>query len=247
MKHSFLVSLVLIIVLCAGGSFAGQPLGGPAEAEPGRVAFSVGYFYHQDKWTSNTLNDNFDPKIQTKQYFGQLSYGVAPGWDVYMRAGFLDAETTGSDFNFKDNGRFFGGVGVHGKLWERKDWNFALGPIANFTYFSEWKDSATGSQGSIELKVKDHYSFDVGLGFQYTPAPWVTIYGGPFFHYEKAKLDTNGTFRGAFYSDDSNIETDKKFGPRLGFRIPITKTVSVQFEGQYTSYVSGGGWISFGF
>jgi hypothetical protein len=247
MKRGFAVSLILIIVLCAGGAFAGQPLGGPAEAEPGKIAFSAGYYYFKDKWTSNTLNDNFDPKVETNQYFGQLSYVLAPGWDVYLRAGAVDAKTTDSDFEFKDSGQFFGGIGIHGTFWERKDWHLKLGPIANFTYFSNWKDSATGPRGSIRLTVKDHYSFDVGFGFQYTPWPYLTIYGGPYFHFEKAELEATGNYRGSAYSDSSNIDTDKNFGPRLGFLIPITQDIALQFEGQYRSYASGGGWITFRF
>ena len=40
MKHGLVVSLALIIVLCAAGAFAAQPLGGPVDAEKGKWAAS---------------------------------------------------------------------------------------------------------------------------------------------------------------------------------------------------------------
>jgi hypothetical protein len=49
MKRCLAVSLVFIVVLFAGGAFAAQPLGGPAEANQHKVAISVSYFYSLDR------------------------------------------------------------------------------------------------------------------------------------------------------------------------------------------------------
>jgi len=65
MKHGLAVSLALIMVLCAAGAYAAQPLGGPLDAEKGKWSTSVGYFYSQDKWSSSTIAGDFDPKVKT--------------------------------------------------------------------------------------------------------------------------------------------------------------------------------------
>jgi hypothetical protein len=251
MKHGFVVSLAFIIVLCATGAFAAQPLGGPEDAAPGKLAASVGYWYSQDKWTSNTIAGSFDPKVRTNSYFGQLAYGLAPGWDVYVRAGVIDAKLMESDVNFTADGQFFAGLGVHGKLFEKKDWHLKLGPIANFTYYSNWTDRAGGvlptGTGVSSVTLRDHYSFNVGFGFQWTPIQFLTIYGGPFYNYETAKLETTGRFRGIPFSSSNNIDTDKSFGTRLGIRIPVKDQFSINFEAQMKDYLGAGGWITFNF
>ena len=253
MKRILSMSLALIIVLCATGAFAAQPLGGPAEAEPGKWAADVGYFYSQDRWTSSTITGDFDPKVNTYSYFGQLAYGVARGWDVYVRAGVVDAKLVQSSADFTANGKFFAGLGAHGTLFEKKDWHLKLGPTANATYYTNWTDRQSnvvpGFPGTAvnAITVKDHYSFNVGFGFQWTPIQFLTIYGGPFWNYETAKLQTSGTFRGIPVSGSSNIEGDKSFGSRLGIRIPVKDQFSINLEAQMKDYFGAGGWLSFNF
>jgi hypothetical protein len=257
MKNGFVVSLVLIMVLCAAGAFAAQPLGGPPESEKGKWSADVGYWYSQDKWTSNTLSGSFDPKVATYSYYGQVGYGVANGWDVYLRAGALDAKLLQSNADFDVNGKFFVGAGTHGTLFQKKEWNLALGPIANFTYYSNWTDrggsagnaaflAATGT-GISSVTVKDHYSVNVGFGFRWQPLEFLQIYGGPFYNYETAKLESVGRIRGfPVATSGSNVNTDKSFGSRLGIRIPI-KDFSINFEAQMKDYFGAGGWLSFQF
>jgi hypothetical protein len=253
MKRGLVVSMVLIFVLCATGAFAGQPIGGPAGPDPGKLAFSVGYFYSKDKWESNTLNGDF--KLETNTYFGQVAYGLAPGWDVYLRGGAITAKNTGDEFDWKENSGYFGGIGMHGKFYEKKDWNLILGPTANFTYFSNWKDSITTTgvignrpmSGRTEVEMKEHYSFDVGLGFQWAPVPYLRFYGGPFYHYETARLDVDFVAGLDAFSDGSNIHPSKTFGTRFGVRIPFTDQIALQLEGQYRDYFSGGAAIGFSF
>jgi len=255
MKRCLAVSLSLIMVLCAARAFAAQPLGGPPEAEAGKWAISGGYFYSQDKWTSSTLSGNFDPKVSTNSYFGQAAYGVARGWDVYLRAGGIDAKLVQSDVDFKADGQFFVALGTHGTLFEKKDWHLALGPIANVAYYSNWTDratsilAATAGTGLNAITVKDHYSANVGIGFRWTPIEFLTIYGGPFYNYESAKLQASGFVRGIpFSGSGNNISADKSFGSRLGVQIPIIKNMlSVNLEAQMKDYFGGGGWLTYSF
>jgi opacity protein-like surface antigen len=254
MKHGLVLVVALIIVLCAAGAFAAQPLGGPPEAGPGKWAISGGYFYSQDKWTSNTISGNFDPKVSTYSYFGQLAFGVAQGWDLYLRAGAVDAKLAQSDVDFKSDGNFFAALGTHGTLFEKKPWHLALGPIANVAYYSNWTDrrpsalfAATGT-GLTSITIRDHWSANVGLGFRWTPIQFLTIYGGPFYNYESAKLQSNGYFRGIpFSGSGNNISGDKSFGSRLGVRIPVTNQFSINLEAQMKDYLGAGGWLTYSF
>jgi hypothetical protein len=253
MKHILAVSLAFVVVLCATGAFAGgQPLGGVATAEPGHFEVGAGYFYSQDKWDSNTING--EVKLKTNQYYGQFGYGIAPGWDVYVRAGVIDVKGQG-DLNASDTGNFFGGIGVHGRLFEKKEWNLSLGPVANFTYYSDWDQDfdATDVIGGVvtprsgSFKMKNHYSADIGFGFQYKPVPAVTFFGGPFYHYETAKLEVESFFNGIPISVSNNIEPKKSFGPRFGVHAKLTENIGLQLEMQYREYVSAGGRISYSF
>jgi hypothetical protein len=248
MKHTLTAVLVLVIALCSTAVFAAQPLGGPSIAEPGKWAVSAGYFYSKDKWDSNTFNGDF--KVETNTYYAQFSYGLAPGWDMYLRAGAADVKGTG-ELDLKDSAKFFGGLGLHGRFYENKKWNLSLGPVGNFAYYSEWKDSDRGVvflpggpvAASGELKMKDHYSFDVGFGFRWAPAAWVSFYGGPFYHYETAKMDLTLVTSNFAFSDDANVHPKKSFGTRLGVSLPFSPNVGLQLEGQYRDYFSGGGQI----
>jgi hypothetical protein len=236
MKRTLTVVLVLVIGLCSTAVFAAQPLGGPSEASPGRWALSFGYFYSEDKWDSNTFEGDF--KIKTNTYYGQFSYGLAPGWDMYVRAGAADVKGQG-EADIKDDAKFFAGIGLHGRFYDNPKWHFSLGPVANFSYYDDWKDS--GHLFSIEMR--DHYSYDIGFGFRWAPAPWISFYGGPFYHGEEAnvKLSAFG------FSDDANVHPKTSFGPRLGITLPFSKNVGLQLEGQYREYFSGGAQLSFVF
>ncbi len=261
MKHGLIVSLVLTIVLCAAGAFAAQPLGGPIEAEKGKWAADVGYWYSQDKWSSSTITGSFDPKVTTYSYFGQVGYGIAQGWDVYVRAGVLDAKLVQSNVDFQADGKFFVGAGVHGTLFKKDSWHLALGPIVNVSYYSPWTDRGinvigaglgpsglgTGT-GTTSITVKDHYSANIGFGFRWSPIQFLTVYGGPFWNYETAKLENVGYIRGrAFSGSGNNISGDKSFGSRLGIQIPFKDQFSINFEAQMKDYFGAGGWMSFHF
>ncbi len=255
MKSGLVVlALALILVVCAHGAFAAQPLGGPVEAEKGKWAFSAGYFYSQDRYKSSTISGDFDPKVSTYTYFGQLAYGVAQGWDIYVRSGVVDAKLAQSDVDFSANGKFFAAVGTHGTLFEKKDWHLQLGPIANVAYYSNWTDRRTGplvgttGTGLTSITLKEHWSANVGIGFRWSPSEFFTLYGGPFWNYETAKLQSNGYIRRtAFSGSGNNIEGDKSIGSRLGVRIPFKNEWSLNFEAQMKDYFGAGGWLTLNF
>ena len=251
MRSGLAVILAFIVVLSAAAAFASsQPVGGVATAQPGKVDLSGGYFYSYDKWDSNTLDG--EPKIKTNVYYMQLGYGVAPGWDVYLRGGIVDGKGEG-DLELKSGGKVFGSIGFHGRFFEHKPWNLAFGPVGNvalYETFSEHSSAMVGgapAHGSFSLK--DHYSADIGFGFQWKPIPRITVFGGPFYHYDHAKLEYKYSRAGRYVDDSDNVSTKNSFGPRFGANFMLTKEkdVYLQVEGQYRGYASGGASVGINF
>ncbi|HAR97113.1 MAG TPA: hypothetical protein DCR97_14300 [Deltaproteobacteria bacterium] len=233
--------LGFILILPASGAFASsQPVGGVATALPCQIELSAGYFYSKDKWEF----DHFDaePKIETNIYYGQIGYGLAPGWDIYLRAGGMDAKGKG-ELGIDSDTKFFASAGFHGRLFQYAPWNLSFGPIGNFAYYENLSDRRNIGGTYQKLELKDHYSADIGFGFQWQPTPWMTLFGGPFYHWDTAKLEyTSGNLSG-----DEDVNTKNSFGPRFGVNFNLSKNVWLQLEGQSRSYVSGGASIGINF
>lgn len=249
MKDGLAVFLAFIMVLAAAAAFASsQPVGGMATAQCGRVELSAGYFYSKDKWDSNTLEG--DAVFKSNLYYGQIGYGVAPGWDVYLRAGGLEAKSDG-DADLKSGTKFFASAGFHGKMFEYKPWYLSFGPIGNFAYYENWTERATGEVDGIpvsgRLELKDHYSADIGFGFQWQPIKGFTFFAGPFYHWDTAKLEYSASGNGRSISDSDTIHTKQSFGPRFGINVMLGKDAWLQIEGQSRSYISGGASIGINF
>ena len=241
MKSSLAVILSFVIVLSAAAAFASsQPVGGVATAECGKVELSAGYFYSKDKWEFDRLNA--EPKVETNLYYGQIGYGVAPGWDIYLRAGGMDAQGQG-ELGIDSDTKFFASAGFHGRLFQYAPWNLSFGPIGNFAYYENLSDRRTIGGTYQKLELKDHYSADIGFGFQWQPTPWMTLFGGPFYHWDTAKLEyTRGNLSG-----DEDVNTKTSFGPRFGVNFKLGKNAWLQIEGQSREYVSGGASIGINF
>jgi len=194
---------------------------------------------------------NGEAKVKTNMYYGQLGYGVAPGWDIYVRAGAAYAKGD-ENLDLKANDKFFASMGFHGQLFQYKPWNLAFGPAGNVGFYENWtgRNSATtvgGTSASGILSLKDHYSGDLGFGFQWKPIQCLTFFGGPFYHYDTAKVELTASADGRTFSDSVYVHTKTSFGPRLGAKIDLTKDLYLQIEGQSREYVSGGVSIGYNF
>jgi len=62
---------------------------------------------------------------------------------MYLRAGAADVKGEG-DLDLKSDAEFFGGIGLHGRFYNNEKYHLSLGPVANFAYYSDWKDSGHG-------------------------------------------------------------------------------------------------------
>ena len=179
-----------------------------------------------------------------------MAYGLAPGWDVYLRGGGSDSTSQG-DLDIHNSANGFGGLGFHGRLYEYKPWNLALGPVGNIMFYQDWTDRGSDTIDGIavngRVKVKDHYSASLGFGFQWKPIPGFTFFGGPFYFYEPATLDFTLSGNGRTFSDSVNVHTKTSFGPRFGLVTELTKGINLTIEGQYRNYLSGGASIGFNF
>jgi len=114
-KRRLVIAFVVVVALLCSVSFAGGPLGPPANLlKPGELAIDGAYFYEEmDIWGCGTWVDRYRSygegwgdwsspyasidrlKLQdfrTNAWLGSVEYGLCDNWGVYVRAGVSDAK-----------------------------------------------------------------------------------------------------------------------------------------------------------
>ena len=94
------------------------------------------------------------------------------------------------------------------------------------------------SPGYVDIDIKE---VQVTLGALYRWTDYISIYGGPFYHFifgeynfNLTNIDFNGdTITSSIYSAD--IETNSNFGGYLGTKIDIGKNIYLNCEYQMTA------------
>jgi hypothetical protein len=233
---------VVALIFCAliGTSNAGQfgPLDSTAEA--GKFTLGVGYFFEDTKWKADDFGDF---RTESNQYYLQVSYGLPKNWEVYGRIGGADMKLKSDGFldGTKDSTQPFGTLGIKGAFFKKNQ--FSFGAFAQGTYRSEYKDSATVGGTEVDSKFKDHYDINVGLAAQLKFGNFL-VYGGPFWYYARAKAELSASG----YQDVSETVKEKdNIGGFLGVKIPITKRVGLNIEGQLRDRTSYGAMITYAF
>jgi hypothetical protein len=200
---------------------------GDVTASCGKAAFSVGYFYDNQKMEFK--HDYFSTTTFTSnQVYLEGAYGIAKGWDAFLRFGGASAKTYIMDtYKIQDDFAPYGSIGFRGYVPVTK--GLAVGAFAKFNYYGDWKDEI---MPGLDLKVKDNYDFIGGLSAKIDIAKF-TVYGGPFYYYARSKQDFVGyTFK---------MENNRDFGGLLGVKVPVAANLSVNAEGQYKDDRFSGG------
>ena len=223
-----LLPLVALVVLMAPAVYA-DPIG-DVTAPCGKPALSVGYFYENQKL--ELKDSDVRAKFRSHQMYGEGAFGLAQGWDAFLRFGGATAKVEiGDNATFKDDLTPYGSVGIRGTLPITK--GFAIGPFAKFNYYGDWKDTIYGE----DVKVKDNWDVMAGLTGKITIEKMV-FYGGPFYYYTYSKVTAGG--------ESDKMKTNRNIGALLGMKVPVTAKISLNAEGQYKSdRVSGGVFASY--
>jgi hypothetical protein len=250
------VTALIILTFVASAKAAG--LFGPPQTiskEAGGLNTAIGYFYHEDTFKNDT-----DHVIRQNQIYTQVAYGGNNMWEVYGRLGVSDlkifdafsssdSSTTTNKNNLEENWKFFGTLGAKGFYPINKV--FGIGAFIQGTYhFSNYTDSVSGITGSTpytaELKIKNLWDINGGIGLQLTVPMNIKIYAGPYAYYSEAKASLDSNVPGLeFATGDVTIRNKSIAGGFAGVDIPVFKGFHLNIEGQFAYRFSAGAAISY--
>ena len=242
-----LISSFLLLFVSYGIASAG--MFGPTEptAQPCKFSLGVGYFWDDTKWKA----DGDDLRTQSNMGYVQGSFAPMKNFEIFGRLGGADLKTKDTDPTFKDDAKVFGSLGVKAIFYQDKI--FGFGAFAQGTYhFQDYKDTffagtVNGIPVNAEFKVKDYYNVQAGLSAQVKVQEFI-IYGGGFWYYARAKAELNVVAQGITVNvADETLKEKTPVGGFLGVKIPFTKQVSLNLEGQYRDELSGGAFLSYAF
>jgi len=223
---------------------------------------------------SSGTNDKIwrETKSNQNQAYLQLGYGFMKNAEVYVRGGAADekiknAFETGNRFgvtrsgfksDVEDDFKPFGTIGAKG-VFNISD-SFGIGPFVQASFYSSYEDSTSGTvDGSPEnqkIKISSPWEVDLGLGLQ-GKIGGAIIYGGPVVYWARQKAEWTGKLSapGATYTatgtNTYTVSTRYKekgnIGGFAGLRVPLSKSIGIEVEGQYKSEFSFGGALTYSF
>jgi hypothetical protein len=189
-----------------------------------------------------------------------VAYGAKNMWEIYGRIGVSDlkisdcfssanALTTTNKLDFEENWKFFGTVGAKGFYPINRI--FGIGAFVQGTYhFSNYTDSVVASNSgtpyTADLKIKNLWDINFGMGFQLTAPLDIKLYAGPYVYYSEAKASLDTNIPGLEYTAGNvSIRNKSIAGGFAGVDIPLFKGFHLNVEGQYADRFSTGAAISY--
>jgi hypothetical protein len=258
MKKLAVIIASFMLLATSSVVYAGQ-FGPPEPAtKEGKVALGIGYFYYSSKFKpTDTVNWKEGKGTQNQAYL-QLGYGFTKNWEAYLRVGEADSKGkdnfmtsgnySGFKSDFKDGFKPFGTMGVKGVF--NVSPSFGIGPFLQASLGSSYKDSTSGRYSGVsatqEMKVKKPREINLGVGLQGKIGEAI-VYGGPVAYWARYKAEWNMT-GGAIGSVPSTTYKEKNnIGGFAGIRLPLSKGLNFEVEGQLKSRFSMGGALTYSF
>lgn len=257
-RLQMIVISAFIIFTVNGKADAGGPFGPPqpVSKEAGGLYTGIGYWYHEDEYKNGT-----EHVTRQNQVYSQLGYG-AKNWEIYGRIGVSDLKisdafsstqtsTTTSKEDFEDNWKFFGTLGAKGFYPFNK--TFGIGAFMQGSYYlSDFTDNVSGIQSggpfTIQLKVKNLWDVNFGLGFQATVPYGIKLYIGPYAYYSEAKQSLSAKIPGLNSDTGSvRVHNETNVGGFTGIDVPLARGFHLNVEGQYSQRFSAGAAITYSY
>jgi len=257
-KKFLFIALTALLIFTINGKAAAAGLFGPPQTvskEAGGLNTSIGYWYHED-----TYKNGAEHVIRQNEVYSQVAYGANNIWELYARIGVsdlkvfdifssADASTKTDKNNFEENWKFFGTLGAKGFYPINKI--FGIGAFIQGTYyFSNFTDDIAGTSGSkpfiTDLKVKNLWDVNFGIGFQATIPYGIKLYAGPYIYYSEARVSLAANIPGLEYAA-GNVSIDNKSiaGGFAGIDIPLAKGFRLNVETQYSDRLSAGAAVTY--
>jgi hypothetical protein len=202
--------------------------------EAGGLNTAIGYTYHEDIY-----KDGADLKIRQNEIYSQAAYGAKNIWEIYARLGMSDLKI---EDDFHDNEKFFTTLGA--KVFYPISNTWGVGAFVQGTYyFSDFTDEV---QRNKEIKVKNLWDMNCGVGFQVTLPCKTKMYLGPYLYYSKAKMSLpSGISDWDYAAGNFTVENKSIVGGFAGVDVPLIKGFRLNMEGQYSDRFSAGAAISY--
>jgi hypothetical protein len=253
MKSLKVIILIVFLTLIAPGRAAASGLFGPPQPivkGAGGYHTGIGYWFHEDTYKNGT-----EQVTRQNQVYSELGYGSRNGWEITARVGMSDlklidafdsstASTATSKKDFEENGKFFGTIGAKGFHPFNK--TIGVGAFIQGTYyFGDFADTVSGTRNgmpfSAELRVKNLWDVNFGMGFQVAVPYDIKMYIGPYVHYSEFKVSPSADVAGvAFASGGTTMKNKTGFGGFTGIEVPLAKGFRLNMEGQYSEKLSVG-------
>ena len=244
--------LSLAPVTAAGGMF-GPPQ--TSSRESGGLNTTIGYWYHEDTYKNDTNH-----QIRQHHVYSQVSYGSNNIWEIYGRIGVSDLKifdasksthilTATIKDHFEENWKFMGTLGAKGFFPVNSI--FGIGAfIQASSSFSNYTDNLVGIYRTTpftdDLKVKNLWDVNFGIGAQATVPYGIKLYAGPFVYYAEADAQLAAGIPGIQSGDQRIIWKNRSIiGGYFGADIPLAKGFRLNIEGQYTDRFSIGSAITY--
>ena len=245
-----LISAVILFAVngtAAAGGLFGPPQ--PVSREAGGLRTGIGYGYQEDQYRKDT-----DHTIRQNQVYSELGYG-ANNLGIYGRIGVSDlkildafrsnqASTTTSENDFMDYWKFFGTLGVQGYYSFNR--TFGIGAFLQGSYyFQDFTDDISGTQNgtpfTTELKVKNLWDVNLGIGIQATILNDTRLYVGPYLYHSQARISPPVNIPGLpFSAGEVTIRNKTSIGGFSGIDVPLAGGFHLVVEGRYTDRFSVG-------
>ena len=247
------------IIFSLNGTAAAGGLFGPPQSvsrEEGGLHTAIGYDYREDQYQNDTTQ-----VIRQNQFYSELAYG-AETWDVYGRIGVSDLKildafrssqnsTTTSKNDFKDGWNFFGTLGA--KAFFPFNRTFGMGAFMQGSYyFGDFTDDVSGTQNgsrfTAQLKVKNVWDVNFGMGFQARVLNDLKLYLGPYVYYSEAKIFPSANIPGLpFSAGDARVHNRTPIGGFTGIDVPLARGFHLNLEGQYSQRFSAGAVVTYSY
>jgi len=259
MLKRFFTVYFLVIALAALFIFTIKPeamatgLFGPLQTvskEAGGLNTAIGYFYHED-----TYKNSADHPMRLNEIYSQAAYGVKNIGGIYARVGLADMkifDVFGSSDasiktdreNFEANWEFFGTLGAKAFYPINSIWG--IGAFVQGTYYlSDFVDTVSGTDGGTpfisELKIKNFWNANFGVGIQAALPLGIKVYAGPYVYYSEAEVSLHSCVSGSEYMvEDDTLRNKAIVGGFTGLDIPLAKGFRLNVEGQFADRFSAG-------
>ncbi len=259
-KRYKVILIFLLIFLAIRGVAAAGSLFGPPQSisqDTGGLHTGIGYWHHEDKY-----NGGVDYVTRQNQLYSEVGYGTKNRWDMYVRLGISDlnvadafsssSAATGTLKNdFQENMNYYGTLGA--KAFYPSGKIFGIGAFIQGTYyFRDFTDDVAGTQNgapfTIELRMKNLWDVNFGVGIQAVVPYGLKIYLGPYVYYSEAKASPSPKVTGlGLASGEMTIKNKASWGGFTGIEVPLAKGFRLNVEGQYSERLSAGAAVTYAY